>query len=483
MPGALKPLNPLGKKVSFISNGLLYFSAIVFIAFYLVLSFYNRPTNEDVNFISIVKGKSIFEFVSWFYSTWCGRWMSSSYYHFILSTSSAYQNIHYVYFVYYVISLCILIYSLNSIIQSGIKQLFNTSINNKTSITYSILFAAGFYFSTFQNIEVWWWIFATVDHLQGIIILLLGIALVLKQRKSKIHYLLICLCFIYLGGSYEIYSLIFGALTLFSFIYLFYRKIISLSDFRSNYFVKRFGIAFILFFIALIVTVSAPGNLKRRKTYVRDHLLITSVSSTNTEFPLSGKEFAQKKYLIGLGLASLWILLGMKIRSNSSAYEKNKRFKKVLLFGCIPLLLSIIITYLFQILFLRYYSIPLRGWTFTSFSLFALFCLVFLIVGYQIRFQSLLLKSTIAVLLPFIISLSLLFYLFLQYNTTSLYARQYDNLIGSLIKAKKNKEIKVLYVDPLPDSGMFLPLEIGTDYIDDALKEILELKYDIVVKK
>ncbi len=483
MPGVLKTNNPLNKTVAFISNNLIYLSAFVFILFYLVLSFYNRPTNEDVNFISIVKGKSIFEFISWFYSTWCGRWVSSSYYYFILSATSVYQHIHYIYFIYYIITICIFIYALNSIIKFGINKLFHTSIDPKTSTAYSVLFVAGFYFSTFQNIEVWWWIFATVDHLQGIIILLLAMALLLKQKKNTWHFILICICFIYLGGSYEVNAMIIGALFLIAFIYLFRKKIIWFSDFGKQYFFKRFVIAFILFLLSFLVSISSPGNMKRGKTYVRDHLLITTQSYANTNFPINVNEFAQKKYVVALGLSSLWLLLGMKLKGSASTTQNKKRFRKIILFATLPLLLSILITYLFQILFLNYYSIPLRGWTFTCFSLFTLFCFVFLIIGNQIHFSNTIIKSAFAIILPLVVSVFLLSYLYRQYTTTSVYAHEYDKLITQLIEAKNNKEIKVLTVAPLPDSGMFLPLEIGTPYIDGALKEILEFDYEIEVKK
>jgi len=486
MPGVLKSNNPLNKKVEFVSNKLIYLSAAVFILFYLVLSFYNRPTNEDVNFISIVKGKSLFEFLSWFYSTWCGRWASSSYYYFILSATSVYQHIHYFYFIYYIITICLLIYALNTIIKIGVNKLFHTTIDSKTSIAYSVLFIAGFYFSTFQNIEVWWWIFATVDHLQGIIILLLAIALLLKQKKSNWHYLLICTCFIYLGGSYEVNAMIIGALFLIAFILLLRKKIIWFSDFGKQYFFKRFIVTFILFFISFLISISSPGNIKRGKTYVRDHLLITTQSYANTDFPITANEFAQKKYAVALGLASLWLLLGMKLKHSSSTTQNKKRMRKIVLFATVPLLLSILITYLFQIFFLNYYSIPLRGWTFTCFTLFALFCLVFLIIGNQIHFSNTIIKSTIAIILPLVVSVFLLSYLYRQYSTTSVYGREYDKLITQLIEAKNNPphaEIKVLTVAPLPDSGMFLPLEIGTPYIDDALKEILEFNFEIEINK
>ncbi len=483
MPGVLKTNNSLNKRVQSISNGLISFSAFLFILFYLVLSFYNRPTNEDVNFISIVKGKSLFEFVNWFYSTWCGRWASSSYYYIILSATSVYQHIHYIYFIYYVLTLCLFIYSLHTIIQIGINKLFLATIDTKTSLTFSLLFIAGFYFSTFQNIEVWWWIFSTVDHLQGIIILLLGSALLMKQKKSNWHFLLICICFIYVGGSYEINAMIIGVFFLVTFIYLLRKKITWFSDFRKQYFFKRFIIVYILFLLSFLISISSSGNQKRSKTYVRDHLLITTQSYSNTDFPITVNEFAQKKYLAALGLASLWFLLGMKLKRNYSMDENKKHFRKIILFACLPLLLSIIITYLFQVLFLSYYSIPLRGWTFTSFSLFALCCLVFLIIGNQIHISNPFIKSAIAIVIPFVVSLFLLSYLYKQYSTTSMYAREYDKLITQLIEAKNNKEIKVLTVDPLPDSGMLLPLEIGTKYIDDALKEILEFDYEIKVKK
>ena len=86
----------------------------------------------------------------------------------------------------------------------------------------------------------------------------------------------------------------------------------------------------------------------------------------------------------------------------------------------------------------------------------------------------------ITIFIPLVVAVFLSSYVYRQYNFTSNYSKAYDKLITQIIETKKNKKIKILYVDALPDSGMLLPLEIGTNYIDDALKVILDFKFDTI---
>lgn len=474
---------PVKRYVAQISNVLIGFAALGFILLFLTLSYFNRPANEDIVFVAIVRKQGFFEFVHWFYTGWCGRWMSSSLYYVILSASSTFQHIHSVYFLYYSVTIIVFIYAVSTIIQKGCHRFLHAVIDTRTSIVYSVLFIAGFYFSAFQNIEVWWWIFSSVDTLQGIILLLLICALLLKNKKSNLHFLIICFCALYLGGSFEVYAIIIGAVVLLLFAYLLLTKTIRLVDFINNYFLKRFAVAFILFAIATAISGISPGNFKRREKYVGDHITLQTGSYQNTEFPITLHDFVQKKYLVALLIAGLWLLLGMKLKSAKENLELSKQLRKALLFSFGLIMLSIIITYCFQILFLSYYTIPLRGWTFTSFSLFVFFCTLFFCTGVKLKTMNVILKNALLILLPTVVTAFMFGYFFKQYQYTSRYAEAYDKLITHLIVEGKNKETKVLYVQPLPESGMLLPLEIGTEYIDGSVKEIFNLNFNMVRKK
>ena len=174
------------KYINIISSWLVALSAASFLLLYFVLGFFNRPASDDIIFISIIKGKNIVEYIKWFYETWSGRWTGNAYFFAVMSASNAFQTIHYFMFIYYIITLILFIYSISTIIKIGAYKLFLVQLEVKKVIIYSVLFLGSFYFLTFQYIEVWWWMCASVDTLQGIVFLLLGTALLLKENKTGI---------------------------------------------------------------------------------------------------------------------------------------------------------------------------------------------------------------------------------------------------------------------------------------------------------
>ncbi len=469
------------KKINSISNWLLILGALSFALLYFTLSFYTRPANEDVVFLSIIKNKNILEMLKWLYLTWTGRWASMFYFLSILFSTSDFQSIHYFIFTYYSVTFFILLYAINFLIRYSLSKFSNHLIDFKTSIAFSILFIAGFYFSTFQNIEVWWWIFASVDTLQGIVFLLLGTALLLNENKNKFHYFLICFCFIYIGGCYEIYALIVG--TLFFILFLFLKKLKQFSSFKNGKLFKGFAIAIISLGISIIISFSAPGNFNRRTSYINSNSEEIKNEKLNTEITLTANDLFQKKQMIALSIASLWLLLGMGIKKNNEQIGNKKQLKKIILIFALPLLISVLITYLFQILILKDYQIPIRGWTFTSFSLFTFCCVLFFIIGYSINFSNSIFKNIFKIVLPFATFAILFFYFLREYQLTHIYAKEYDKLIATLIEAKNDTEKKTIFVNALPNAGMLMPFEIGTEYIDEPIKNILDLDYEIKLKE
>ena len=311
-------------------------------------------------FFGAAKGKNIIEFVCEIYTTWSGRWMGLSYFFIMIAGGNTFQNTHYYIFIYYCLTFLIFSYSVHTIIHIGITKLFDTSLPKKTTYIYSILFIASFYFFTFQHIEAWWWVCASFWYLQGIVFFLLGIALLLQEKKNILHYIFISLCFIYVGGSFEVYILIIFTLFISVIFYFLFIKQEELSSLKNNYFFKGFIIAFLSFCVSAAICFASPGN-KNRQLY--------SIDTTTTFFADFETSFTQLKYLLAIGISALWIILGVQLNTHAHKPENTTRIKKALTIAALPLLLSIIITFAFQILILSETPIPARGWTFTSLTL------------------------------------------------------------------------------------------------------------------
>lgn len=463
------------KIIDSISNYLLAISAILFIAFYLCLSFYNRAASDDLVFISMSKGQTIFESVNEIFKTWSGRWTSCSYFFIVLLASKDFEGVNNFIFSYHFITLLILIYSTTTILNLAIKKLFYVEVDFKTRLVFGVIFIASFFYFTFDHIESWWWLSASFNYLQGIVFLLFGLALILREKKNLFHYLLISLSFIYVGACFEIYILIVTCLFVLIILYYFKNKSINEFQLNNSRYVKSILVAFLSFCVAATICFSAPGNYNRRAN------MFSMEEYKNTEINTS--TFIQKKYGIALGLAFLWLILGMRIQKSSNRKVSKNELKKIILVSSTPLLISIMVIVLFQFFVLKNIAIPMRGWTFTSFALTMLFCMIFLILGYVVQIKSLFAHSIIKTAIPFFIVIILSLVLMKQYNYTSKYANEYDKLIAQLINAKKDKNTKVLFVKELPASGMLTPLDIKDDYVKNPIKNILGLEFEIQIEK
>lgn len=470
----------MSKLINTTSQILVWISAIAFVLLYLTLSYYNRLASDDIVFIALSKNQTLFQYISAFYQTWSGRWSGGSYFYIITNMGNSFQNTPVYIFLYYFISLIIFIYSIKSILHFSFLKFFNTCLDSSTLYLYSILFIASFYYFTFQCSEVWWWVCASVDTLQGIIFLLFGMSLLLKEQKNKFHYFLIFLSFIYVGGGFEIYSLIVESFCFLLFIYCVFKNQSVFYTLRKSTYTKGILIGIISLFFSSAISFSAPGNRNRRDAVTKELSLNVIANKQNTLVEISKNIFSEKKYILAAGLSSLWILLGMRLKKDGNA-DKKIALKKLLIISLLPFILSILITWGFQTLLMRGYSIPVRAWTFSSFSLTFFCCFLCLTIGYSFQFQSHALDYLIKVIVPLSIAILLSTNFIMQYKYASVYSRAYDQLISKLIDSRSDGRIKTIAVNKLPESGMLIPLDIADDYIKIPLKEFLDLKCEIKV--
>jgi len=456
------------KTINIISTYVLAFSAIAFLLFYFILSFNNRAASDDIVFTATVKNEGVALALTKIYNLWSGRWASWGYLFILLSASENFQNLHYFLFIYHCITIIILVYSVNTIISICIKKLFNTTIHSARVLIYSILFIAGFYYSTFNHIEVWWWISASVYYFQGIVFFLFGFALLLKEQKNILQYIFIVVSFLYVGASFELYILTFGALSgLISLYFYFKNRTMWIKIKNSNYF-NGIRIAVLCFVLSACVCFIAPGNYDRQD-------LFTELADNPS---LNMNILFQSKYVVYVIISMLFILLGKEIKSNKEKVRIN--MKTILLFASVPFVLSIIINVLFQFFVLNGNAIPLRGWTFTSFSFHCFLSIVFMYIGYMFSFEKTVLKLASQILVPCFVLTTLLYATYKQYNYVSNYSAAYDKQLTDLMNAKKKGE-KVVYVTPLPNSGMLVYLYMD-EYTAVPLAKLLNLDFEIKLK-
>ncbi len=463
-----------------VGKWLLTLSAVSFVLLFLELSWFNRPAYDDMTGIFYAKVNSLSQYVIWMYHNISGRWISWAYFYTVMSPATSFNDYHFCFFIYHCLTLLIFIYSVQLIIRIGISNLFGIKISFRFSIVNSILFLACFYFFTVQNIETWWYIGASFMYLQGIVFLLLGVALLLKEEKKIYHYLIVSFCFIYVSSSYELYAVITSFLFSIFIVHFIVKNKERISIVRENKYSLGVIVAFVSLVVAALFSVFSSSNIERRAyykeffvdTYKVDYLSV--LKST----------LLDRKYLVAFVLASVWLLIGIKLRSSAGVFYNKSRIINTFRFFAFAFISSVIIMLLFQILIMYGILIPPRGWAFSSLSWTFLICFSFLISGYHLPAFWQTLQNAIKLIIPVIVFGFLSFTMINQYKFASVYSKKYDAFINSLIDAKKKNYTGLFYMDKLPDPGMLMQLDMEDDsHNPQFLKDILGVNFEIKVNK
>ncbi len=466
----------MGKLRMHASTLFLILTGISFLLLYTVLSFNNRLASDDVYFLAMLKKQGFWDCFRNVYNGWSGRWSATAYFFCVIGLTDNYLHIHYFLVAYHILTLLLLIAAIQMIIQFVFLKFLQITLAILDVLVYSILFIACFYFFTFDSIEAWWWLCSSIAYLQGICFLLVGVALILQHKRGILHDCCISLCFIYAGGCMEIYSMIVLSLFLLGLLYGLKTK--RWEQWKQHKHFNTCSIAMISFLLSTVICVIAPGNYHRRISAIEASSV--HVSALPGFFNTLEHSLFQKKNGVALLLSALWILLGMKLGERERSIS-GKQMKKAALIGLIPLLVSIVITYLFKIFIMKNGPVPARVWTLTSFFIATWACLLFFLAGYHFS-NSLKRFSFLKPLIPACSMIVLFAYVYRQNDLSSKYAKQHDEVINTLLLAKERSE-KTVVIHPLPDPGMLVPLYIGDGYIDWTLKEVLDLKCEIIVEK
>jgi hypothetical protein len=456
----------------------------LFIALYLLLAFNNRLTSDDFDFFALVNQNGWFGALKYMYFNWSGRWTSIAYFFIVLSSSSNLENISVFIFLYHLVSIILFIYSIYSILSSLLTYFFIETPTKTIRLTYAILFCAALYFSTFQNIEVWFWVCSSFCYLQMIIFSCLGFALMLSKRKFLLKHLLIALCFIFVGGSLETFS--FTLLILFSILlfYLAKRHGFVLSVILKNSFFKSVLIAFSFLFISACLNYFAPGNFKRKQhelIFVKENPEFKSTNLNQVSpqknngminsAPAILKLFITTKYFAFYILLLPWVLLGVKLR-----FERKVKFN-------FPLKKMAIVSLLLLLLFLAINAGaslaifgnggPLRSWMSFNFLTTIILCFWCIVLGYKFSIFSKY-RNRLLFISVFSLFATMCFYIYKQYPLVTKYSVAYDNRINYLNELRfKNYRDTLIELKPLPEPGML----VGDNIV--GIERALHLKFKV----
>src|SRR6218665_2577842 len=297
--------------------------------------------------------------------------------------------------------------------------------------------------------------------------------------NKTISLLFSSLCFIYAGGSSEVYSVIYGVLIL-ALMILRYKKENSLKIFISNELNRKLIIVYIVFGIAFLLFLIAPGNYLRDELFPKHEILNTFFITAKAIVKFSILYLPPRLAYL-LAFAAPFIVLGKQVNaSHKNHFQLSFRsffIKATLLFMGLTLLLFLIVAYVMV------ETGPPRIWFILSF-LFALYSSsICFYAGYSgyVNYNKINILSAASVVIGIIIigynSIN-------QFFIAGTYSKAHDARIEQLLELKQKIYNDTLIILPsLPSSGMLYSSEIAADTNHFTNKEIrlgYELKFHVI---
>ena len=188
-------------------NLILWLSFLLFLVYYLVIAYNNRlAAGDDLYFYGLLKEDGMFTFMSEY--TENKRFSSYLLFNSIFYFSSDLRNANVFLFCYHVFSIVAFIGGFLLLIRTVFRQFFSFDLSLKKVLLIAFLALITVFFLNPQIIEVWFWTVATTIYAAPLIAFLFGAHLIISDRKSVFTFLLIGLCFLFIGGALETFAIV-----------------------------------------------------------------------------------------------------------------------------------------------------------------------------------------------------------------------------------------------------------------------------------
>jgi hypothetical protein len=431
------------------------FIFLIFVLLYSVLSYYSRLATDDFAFIANLRTQTVIQSSYEHYMSWSGRFMANL---FIFTLYQVCQFNQTCYFLFLLFSLLFLICGIYYAISNVFKQ-FNILMSSLHTWLLTCSFTILLFFMTIDIGETWFWYNALAIYLYDILFFIWGTAFLFASKSSIKTNLLAILCFIYVGGASELYSIIFSLF----FILLFYYKLkkvdYHLYTFWNNPMNRRLTYTFFAFLLSFILVIIAPGNYERANAFP-DPGLISSIKLIGWMASKFFFWFLPQRIVFILACGIPVLFIGQQYAKVESVSLKmlSHKMRVATLF----LLASIFVVF-FCIAFIMSQSGEYRVWFILSFLTTIYISLLFFYLGYYF-----LINNKWATYLKYIsvaIGIPLMLYTAIhQYHLSKNYASAVDKRIEYLVELNDRiKKDTIIYLAPLPPCGMLYSGEISTD--------------------
>jgi len=312
----------LNKKIETKLLWALVLLNVFFVIYYCILIYYSRLSQDDYDFLHILKKQSIFDFVKTVYFEHQGRFVSFFIQGIKYSLIEKTGTFAFVPISVFVISVLSLYYFLSKIFTAfSMKKLFLISL-----LFINIFLIINFEFSSFL------WIAACSSI--GLAAPLLLIVVVFYNNK-KISWLYAIVISIIIGGSSEAFSpLILFILFATAFGMLFFRKEKSVKDVISSCVFKKLILVFCIISVCFLIVYIAPGNANRLGTYQQPDTLMQFLFITiKNVIKFSYLSFFKLPYI--LFMCFLSFVMGLKLEKQFNIPIQYFVYSLIVLLGVI----------------------------------------------------------------------------------------------------------------------------------------------------
>ena len=450
----------------------------LFVLLYGMLCYYSRLATDDYYFIWDVRNHGIITGVTSQYMAWCGRFSAT----FFMDVFYKLFDVNHSYYSILHISSLLLLLTGVYYLLNNLFKLHDIAIPvfQKWLLTFS--FVAMLFFLSFDIAESWFWYCGLSSYLWSIIAFVWGMSFLIETRQFVLSTIASVLCFAYVGGASEVYSVIYGlALTL--LLYSNYKKEGSLKTFMSKDFNKKSSIIYCVLAITLIIFLIAPGN------YLRDGLF--PEHKIFKSFFIAGKSIV--KFVIFyfpfkvpyiIALSTPFLLFGDHLKSKEIPFLSDSFWK---LFLRTKLFFAILFAVFFlTVAYVMVETGPPRVEFILSFLLSIYSVLMFFYAGYK----GFLNAKSIEILKCVSIGIGLIFIsysIITQYRIVKEYSIANDSRIEHINSLNEIIQKDTLIIlEPLPKSGMVYSSEITADtnhFTNRELRLGYKLKFHVVVNR
>ena len=451
---------------------LLSSTLALFVCLLLMLCYFNRLATDDYYFIWDVRNHGVIKGVTSQYMEWCGRFAAT----FFMDVFYKAFDVNHSYYTFLPFVSAFLLFS-------GIYFLisnFFISFTKQQKVLCSASFTALLFFLSVDIGESWFWFCAQSSYLWSIVTFVWGCVFLSNKKIIVLSTTGAVLCFIYIGGSSEVYSVIYGIFFT-GLLLRNYRKSENLTTFIL--FNKKLLIVYIVFAISFFIFLIAPGNYLRDGLFP-EHKFLYSFYITAKSFVKFGILYLPFKLPYIFVFGTPFLLLGDACKSTYiKTFERS--FKSFFYKISLGFFVTLFIFYLI-VAFVMVETGPPRVVFLVSFLLSIYSCIVFFYAGYKdlLSFVKLGLIQNTSTLIG--IGL-MLFFIIQQYSITSTYSKATDARIEYITNLNKTIEKDTLIIlEPLPPAGMLYSTEIAKDTSHFTNKELrlgYNLKFHVAVNR